>query len=349
MSISALLDQISEDAPSGENLEYEMVFTDMSLASQYGEETQVGGHITAAEEPDFAELAKAATEVLRQSHDIRAAVFLGEAVLHTKGLEAFAEVTALLRGFMETFWETCHPQLDEDDGDATMRINAVQGLADKDRLLRALRRTGLTDSRVFGKMTLRDVDIADGKITPPADMESVPDSGSVSAAFKDTDEETLAKYSAATKAALEDVQAIDAVFGDKTPGDGPQLDDLINALRSIDKIFGRHLGEGGSEDADGNSDAGGASSGGGQASSAPMNAGPSGGGAINSPADVTAALDRIMAYYARSEPSSPLPILLERAKRLVSADFLTIIEDMAAEGLQEVQQIGGIKRSSDDY
>ena len=36
------------------------------------------------------------------------------------------------------------------------------------------------------------------------------------------------------------------------------------------------------------------------------------------------------------------------AKRLVSADFLTIIEDMAKEGLSEVRRIGGIK-GSDDY
>ncbi len=77
--------------------------------------------------------------------------------------------------------------------------------------------------------------------------------------------------------------------------------------------------------------------------------GGGGGGAINSPEDVTRMLDHIMDYYARCEPSSPLPILLERAKRLVNADFLTIIEDMAKEGLDEVRQIGGLKSDDDDY
>ena len=60
------------------------------------------------------------------------------------------------------------------------------------------------------------------------------------------------------------------------------------------------------------------------------------------------ALDRIIAYYARSEPSSPVPMLLERAKRMVGADFLTIIKEMAPDGVQNVHLIGGIVETEDD-
>ena len=59
-------------------------------------------------------------------------------------------------------------------------------------------------------------------------------------------------------------------------------------------------------------------------------------------------LDRIIAYYARSEPSSPVPMLLERAKRMVGADFLTIIKEMAPDGIQNVHLIGGITETEDD-
>ena len=54
------------------------------------------------------------------------------------------------------------------------------------------------------------------------------------------------------------------------------------------------------------------------------------------------ALDKIISYYQRHEPSSPVPVLLTRAKRLVSADFLTIMKDMAPQGVDQVRQIGGI-------
>jgi type VI secretion system protein ImpA len=65
-------------------------------------------------------------------------------------------------------------------------------------------------------------------------------------------------------------------------------------------------------------------------------------GAITTPLDVENALDRIMAYYAAYEPSSPVPVILKRAKRLVGADFMTIMKDIAPGGVDNVMLVGGI-------
>lgn len=344
MDLTSYLEPRDENGPSGENLEYDPAFTELEIAAQPGEERQMGDEVVAAEEQDWGDVESKALDVMGRSHDLRAAIFLAEAVLHTKGLPAFAAAISYVKSLLEEFWDTCHPELDEDDGDATMRINTVRGLASTDRMVRALRRTGLTESRMFGRMSLRHLDVAEGRINMPADMDDIPDSTSVGAAFKDTDEEVLAANAAAVAAALEDVTAIDAVFSDKTPGEGPDLDPLTDALKSIKQALARYADIGEVADVDAGDDAAPAT-----ASAAPAAAGPSGGGAINSPSDVTVMLDRIMDYYARCEPSSPLPILLERAKRLVNADFMTIIEDMAKEGLDEVRQIGGLKSDDDDY
>ena len=350
MDIDALLSSRDDAPPSGENLEYDPLFTELELAAQYGEEQQMGDETKEGKEPDFPEVMRLATEVLGKSHDIRAAVYLAEAALHTKGLPEFVQVTSYVRGLLEQYWDTCHPELDEDDGDATMRINAVRGLAGSDRVLRALRRTPLTESRVFGRMTLRHIEVADGTINPPSDMEGVPDSGAISAAFQDSDSEVIEARAAAVAQAIEDVKAIDAVFSEQTPGEGPELDPLRKALVQIQKSMAAHVAgvaapEGGdAQDAD-MDDMASAPAGGGAAPAR----GPSGGGAITSSDDVILMLDRMMAYYARSEPSSPVPILLERAKKLVNADFLTIIEDMAKEGLEEVRRIGGIKAEEEYY
>ena len=64
---------------------------------------------------------------------------------------------------------------------------------------------------------------------------------------------------------------------------------------------------------------------------------------MNSRNDVRNALDRIIGYYERMEPSSPLPILLLRAKKLVDADFVTIVKDMAPGGIDNVNLIGGLE------
>ena len=151
----------------------------------------------------------------------------------------------------------------------------------------------------------------------------------------------LAATAQAVREAIDSLDAIDTVFSERTPGDGPRLDPVIRTLRDIADAFGRFADEATGEEAatdDADEDDG----------PAPAAArGGGGGGAINSPADVTAALDRIMAYYARSEPSSPVPLLLDRAKRLVGADFLSIIKDLANDSLTEVRRVGGLPEDSE--
>jgi type VI secretion system protein ImpA len=64
-------------------------------------------------------------------------------------------------------------------------------------------------------------------------------------------------------------------------------------------------------------------------------------GEIRSREEVLKAIDKICAYYSRSEPGSPLPLLLERCKRLVSSSFLDIIQDLAPESVAQINQIVG--------
>lgn len=340
MNLDGLLQSMGDDAPSGEDLVYDPAFTELEIAAQPGEERQAGDEILAAEEPDYKDIAAKSMAVLERSHDLRAAIFLAQAQLRLKGLPGFAATTTYIRGCLEDYWSSCHPQLDEeDDDDPTMRVNAVLTLADGDRILRGLRRAPLTASRTFGMISLRDIWVAEGESTPSDDMENVADSATVAAAFQDTDDEVLRETSLAASQALEDVQAISDKFDAETPGQGPDLDPLLKLLKQLVTRLGGVLGDAApAMDAD-------ADAGEGDAAAAAPVAGQVGGGsgAINSQADVLNALDRIMGYYQRSEPSSPVPMLLERAKKLVGADFMTIVKDMAPGGMDNVHLIGGIE------
>ncbi|MDL2354005.1 MAG: type VI secretion system protein TssA, partial [Pseudomonadota bacterium] len=80
------------------------------------------------------------------------------------------------------------------------------------------------------------------------------------------------------------------------------------------------------------------------AAGAARRAGAGGGaisGEIDSRADVVRMLDKILAYYARCEPSSPVPMLLERAKRLAPKSFFEIMEDLAPDSVGQVALIRG--------
>jgi type VI secretion system protein ImpA len=71
-------------------------------------------------------------------------------------------------------------------------------------------------------------------------------------------------------------------------------------------------------------------------------------GEIRSRQDVIAALGRIREYYERNEPSSPLPLLMMRAERLVNKSFIEILTDFAPEGVAQAKLIGGVKDDADN-
>jgi type VI secretion system protein ImpA len=62
---------------------------------------------------------------------------------------------------------------------------------------------------------------------------------------------------------------------------------------------------------------------------------------IRSRDEVIRALDKICEYYQRSEPSSPLPLMLERAKRLVPLGFLELIRDLAPDAVAQAEALRG--------
>ena len=62
---------------------------------------------------------------------------------------------------------------------------------------------------------------------------------------------------------------------------------------------------------------------------------------VRSREDVVRILDKLCEYYVRNEPSSPVPMLLKRAQRLVTKDFIDIVRDLAPEALAKMEAIRG--------
>jgi type VI secretion system protein ImpA len=54
-------------------------------------------------------------------------------------------------------------------------------------------------------------------------------------------------------------------------------------------------------------------------------------------------LDRICQWYRTNEPSSPVPILLERAKQMVSRDFIELLMELAPDGAPQFRNVAGLR------
>jgi type VI secretion system protein ImpA len=343
MNLNAYIEPRSDSPPSGENLEYDQAFIEMEIVATPGQEQQKGDEIIPGEEPVWRDVVEKAAEVMGRSHDLRAGAVMAAGLLNTEGLPGLADGTGYVRALLEQYWDTCHPMLDaDDDNDPTMRINAVKGLAANENVMQPLRRVPLTDSRTYGRLTLRDIQIAYGE-TPAPKGHAGPDKTVVRAAFEDTPVDRREAILTGAKAAWQNLRALDAIFLKQTPGYGPNLDEMSKLLQTIIRIVGEFVEtaaapeaepEAGEETAEMTDDSAPRAATIARPASAP--------GSIASRDDVIAALDAIGRYYKDHEPSSPVPILLARARRLVKADFLEILKDLAPSGIDTVNMIGGL-------
>jgi type VI secretion system protein ImpA len=330
-----------EDAnPSGPNLEYDSDFQALERAQQGRPEQVIGDTVKPGEDPDWPDVRDRAEALLSRARDLRVVTALTMSLLRTEGFAGLAAGLTILNGLLEGQWDTVHPQLDaEDDNDPTSRVNSLVGLAAADGLLKAVRETPVVQSKALGRFSLRDIRIASGKIPAPAGLAEPPQQVQIDAAFLDADLGALQATAAAVAAALQHVSAIDRILVDKVGARAPELKPLVLDLTEIKHALAGKIS------ARGGIGAGAADEGAGPGAS-PVGAAAAG-GEVASREDVVRQIDRVCAYYRRYEPSSPVPLLLERAKRLVSKDFLEIIRDLTPSGVAEAELIGGVEKKSE--
>lgn len=338
-ALDALLAPVDETSPTGLDLEYDADFLALERAAAPKAERVMGDDVKAAEEPDWDSVADMALALLRRSKDLRVAVHLSTAWLRTSGMPGWAAGMGLVRGLLETWWDGVHPQLDaEDDNDPTARVNAVAPIGSLDGALGYFQTTPFVQSSRLGRFSLRDLRIANGEFKPAApvagegETPAPPSLAEIEACCMDCPEDELADTLAAVDRTLEHVRAIDQLFGEHVGTAGPELKPLLADAQELKKFLGAQLVRRNPQAA--------AEAGGEGGETAGVNA-VAGNGRINGPQDVLRRIDDICDYYARAEPSSPVPILLRRAQRLVGMSFADLMKDLAPGGVSELQVISG--------
>jgi len=196
----------------------------------------------------------------------------------------------------------------------------------------------------MGKFSLRNIQIAKGEISlPPEAMAGVPDMSVIDAAFQDTATDELMAESKAAEEAIEHLAGITNVFSEKAyQGDSPDLGNFKSVLDSIQKCIQGYLakrgyGEAVDEVAPGTG-----------TGSEPEKGQISLSGEVRSPQEALLAIEKVCQYYDRYEPSSPVPLLLRRAQRLVSKNFLDVIQDVCPDVLEQIQLLGGVSADESD-
>ena len=350
VDVDVLLEDLEEAAPCGPNLEYDPAFMELEQSALGKPEVQYGDTIVPAVPPEWKQVKKQALELLGRTRDLRVAMPLVRALLALHAMPGFANGVRLLERLVEERWDCVHPELDPDDGhDPTLRINSLAQLTDPATILRDLRETAFIMLPGLGPLTLRVLEQANGE-APVPEGQSALASESIQAALGDVSDEALQTATDAVNGALASVTSLEAAI-ERHVGSAQSLnlDALTRQLRRMADLLASRGGAAQETALDEASDDTEASGQG--AAAAPRAAAIT--GDVASRADVIRMIDKILAYYQRYEPSSPVPMLLERAKRLAPMSFMEVMENLAPDSLQQLYVIRGPQpgesSGSDDY
>jgi type VI secretion system protein ImpA len=335
MTNSLLCEPVSVDTPCGIDLEDTQLLASFDAFRIFGSDTPLRTDI------DWPGIREQALAALGQSRDFRLLAHFAAATLRIEGIRAFCEVLTVADRWLAERWEQVFPRVEDD---ALLRKNALNCFADRMAIVAPLRRSPIVSHRQFGAVTLRDVELATGQLDATETDRNAPAPAQIEAALTDSSAEELATLLGNVTGAADSLERIVARMQQHAgPQAAPDFDPLRKSLERIRKIVSQNLAARAAENSGAR-----VSGTSGEAAGRPdgvdvntVSVQRDGRDIINSRQDAIRAIDAAVLFFRRHEPSSPVPLLLERAKRLVSKSFMEVLEDVAPEGLPQARLIVG--------
>lgn len=311
-------------------------------------------------------LARAA-ELRTHGRDLRLLVVVTRALANEEGLAGLAEGLTLIARSFDAYWDNMHPMLRAGPPrDAALRrINALLDLQNSQSgVLGDLRQRTMFMSPGIGAISGRDLEqaclddramlqeaasglnAAEKAVLSKAHEQLIGRVRTAMAAFADRSAADLAALVEAARTARSAMDQLDVVVNARLETVGPAIPELSRfidrVLASLERV---QPAKANAEQAVHQAAA---------PAAAPL---PNGHAAdfpssisatalpdrITSRDDVVKCLDLVVAFYDRTEPSSPIPHLARRVRRMVHMDFVELMEDLAPSGLKEFRLLAGMQ------
>jgi type VI secretion system protein ImpA len=239
IDLVGILTPIEGENPAGEDLRYIL----------YDEIAEARREDDALERGDWQRETKCANALVNRSKDLQIAAWLTEALTIKEGFKGLLSGLKVLRGFLENFWESVYPQIEEDD--LEFRIGRLEFL--NNSLGPRVKQIPMTDSSVragyswlqweesrkvgyegdAAKTETRAELVAEGKLTAEEFDVAVAQS---SRAFY----ETLAADVTKCK---EEFQTLEELVDEKFGKEAPRLAELRKSLDDCDRQVSKILKE----------------------------------------------------------------------------------------------------------
>lgn len=324
--VAELLAPVADDDAVGPDLAYDPERATIEAAFESSVSDDGAG-----EEIDWREIIRLIEGQSARTKDLWLAAYLARAGARSGQFDVVITGIEFFAGLVEQYWPHVHPQLDEVGFQG--RKAPAEGLTSYAQFLRPLQGVILLQHARLGSYSGSDFErFANGGTDA--------DGYGMFRAAIDDNPDALREALDRLDRLRDGIRRIDAVMTAQAGGDETSTN-FAPACEALDKIrrsVGTFAGESDASPSSGAqvsapeaSPSSGSGGGGGT--------GPAISGRVESREDVARALDAIIDYYRRREPGSPVPVLLTRARDWLGADFLTLMQDIAPGGMDEVRRV----------
>ncbi|TPI42939.1 type VI secretion system protein TssA [Mesorhizobium sp. B3-1-9] len=377
IDLALWLNPLNGENPSGEDLRNDPAFHELERLTEPQLKVVHDGNSKPASQSspvDWAAVLERAEELRTRGRDLRLLVIVARALANEEGLAGLAQGLTLIARAFEQYWDTMHPSLrtGAPREAALRRINALLDLQNgQEGLLANLRQVAFFSPRAIGPISGRDLEQAalDERVMLQEAASGLGTAEKAAltsghnqllnrvrtgcAAQIDQAADVMTSLLADARAAIAALEAVDTALNARIEGHGATVPELKKFLQRLLTTLERN--------SSGGATANGAAKPAPQAAAESAMPARNGHGAetmasvaspvdasaglpdrINSRDEVVKCLDLVVAFYDRTEPSSPIPHLARRVRRMVHMDFVELMEDLAPSGLKEFRQLAGV-------
>ena len=337
---------VSDDDPGGDDLWIDRYYSQLAdlLEMIVGRGPGIYGDAI----PGTGEWAKISEEVdkgIAQTKHLGLVRYAILADLHRSGLSGLVDGLQIINFFLTEHWEQVHPRPDE--GDYDDRLDEIRLLEDP-HIIAAIGEIPVSgEGLAGGPYSLGEALKAEAGDARGAESEEDSEAGHSANVLTET----------VLEASLNETLVKDPDFYQGLRGEVAEIRELLAAtveaisaqlsgaslsfpaiegrLKEIERVVGKVV-------------AGGDDMGGEVGEGSPTGGQPTQGlGEIRNRNDVLRVLAKISEYYHKSEPTSPVAVMLERTKRVVMMDFMEIVSEFGLDGTPPIRQVFGVSDNSD--
>jgi type VI secretion system protein ImpA len=345
LDFDALLKPIEGDNPAGPDLR-----EDPSPASKYFATKDARSAARAAERgadieaeqggllPEWRKILELAPEIIAgESKDLEIAAWLTEAMLRAHGYAGARDGFRLMRGLVENFWDSLYPKPEDGIADRVAPIAGLNGEGADGTLIQPIRMVDITEGHDPGPYAYWQYEQA-SELLKLGDSEKVQariDAGAITmeqfeASVRQSTPGFYLTLVADLNEAIEEWMKLSTVLDAKAGNDSPSTSTVRNTLRGIveciqmvakDVLALAEAAEADAQAAESGGEAGAGAPRGGVAT-----------GAIATREDALKTLLKVAEFFRRTEPQSPVPLVLEEAVRRARLPLKDLLAELITDG-----------------